>query len=224
MRTRRTGAAWRSDSTSGCIAGWRSHRGSSSILSMDVRSWSQSARLAQKICALGRMPIRLSSDPAGTTSRDLPSSENGKRGPAIHAEALCMSCPGKPEHPDMFLARQPGDARRGGKEICRMSRAAILAAARAVTKEEALELSRDMKLHRPAQALTGIHSVHSKFLWRAVLAPLFNRWFEPSSLSMRKTRVKFGATSSWRRSETPPPHPGRRHPGPGMWGRQSRMA
>ncbi len=49
-----------------------SQPGSPSILWMESRSLSQSARLAWEMCALGRISIGLSSDPAGTTS--MPSS------------------------------------------------------------------------------------------------------------------------------------------------------
>lgn len=53
----------------GPITGSNLQPGSPSILSMEARSLSQSARLEKQICALGRMSIRLSSDPAGTTSK-----------------------------------------------------------------------------------------------------------------------------------------------------------
>lgn len=55
--------------------------GSPSILSMEARSLSQFARLEQQICALGRMSIRLSIDPAGTTSKPTSGWETGSAAP-----------------------------------------------------------------------------------------------------------------------------------------------
>lgn len=71
--------------SSGCcrryIIGASVQPGSPSILSMEVRSLSQFARLEQQICALGRMSIGLSIDPAGTTSKPISGWETGSADP-----------------------------------------------------------------------------------------------------------------------------------------------
>ncbi len=63
--------------------------GSPSIFSMEAKSLSQFARLEQQICALGRMSIGLSSDPAGTTSRLISGWKIGSADPQV-AQKLFM--------------------------------------------------------------------------------------------------------------------------------------
>lgn len=56
-----------------------------------------------------------------------------------------------------------------------MGRAAVLAAARAMTKEEALELSRNAELHGATQALSARHIVHSQSPRHAATEPPVRR-------------------------------------------------
>ena len=69
------------DCLQSCIIGSSVQPGSPSILSMEIRSWSQFARLEQQICAFGRMFNWLSSDPAGTTSKPISGWETGSADP-----------------------------------------------------------------------------------------------------------------------------------------------
>lgn len=72
-----------------------------------------------------------------------------------------MLCPGNAKHPDVFRPGQPGDFSRRRKQVRRMSRAAIFAAAPAMAQEEAFELSRYAKPYGSTQALSVHLVIHS---------------------------------------------------------------
>ncbi len=85
-----------------------------------------------------------------------------QRRTAVAAKALYMPRSGKAEGRDLVLARKPGDPCPGGEQVCRMGRTAVLAAARAMTQEKAVELSRYVKAHSAAKAFSMRQVVHSK--------------------------------------------------------------
>lgn len=80
-RTKPTVASLSSDCCPRCMIGSTAQPGSPSILWMEARSLSQFARLEQQICALGRMSMWLSIDPAGTTSKPSSGWEIGSAAP-----------------------------------------------------------------------------------------------------------------------------------------------
>ncbi len=78
-----------------CIISTTVQPGSPSILGMELRSLSQSARLEQQICASGRMSIGLSSDPAGTTSKPTSGWEIGNADPQSEQKLFMWREPGR---------------------------------------------------------------------------------------------------------------------------------
>ncbi|KZZ03568.1 hypothetical protein A3747_11225 [Sulfitobacter sp. HI0076] len=76
-----------------CIMDSTIQQGSPSILSMEAKSLSQLARLEQQICALGRMSIRLSIDPAGTTSKPTSGWETGSAAPQSEQKLFIWRVP-----------------------------------------------------------------------------------------------------------------------------------
>ena len=85
--------------SSGCclkyIIGAAIQPGSPSILGVEAKSLSQFARLEQQICALGRISIRLSSDPAGTTIKPISGWEIGSADPQSEQKLFMWREPGR---------------------------------------------------------------------------------------------------------------------------------
>jgi hypothetical protein len=103
---------------------------------------------------------------------------NWQRGPAVGAKTLHVARPEELERLDVFIARHPGNSCSGRKQVCRMSRTAVLAAAGAVAQEKALELSRYAEFHSATKALSsGRIVVHSHSSRRASPLLLVERIF-----------------------------------------------
>ena len=66
-----------------------------------------------------------------------------------------MACTEEPEDLDLFLSRNPSETGSGRKQVCRMGRTAVFAAAGTVAQEKALEGARNVELHGAAKALSG---------------------------------------------------------------------
>jgi hypothetical protein len=71
---------------------------------MEGRSLSQFARLEQQICALGRMSSRLSSDPAGTTSKPISGWGTGSADPQSEQKLFTWR---DPESRNVFMLSSP---------------------------------------------------------------------------------------------------------------------
>ena len=99
-------------------------------------------------------------------------------GTAFGAEAFLMPCAGHAIGFDLVLPGEPGEARRGRKQIGAVGGAAVLAAARTVAEEKLLERAGDLKSDRAAKTRTRNVSGH---VYPLSTRPRAGRWPAPAA-------------------------------------------